>query len=159
MDTNNIKLNEQVQMILDVANQLRGPFKEDEYQNVIIPMTILRRFECILEDTKYDVLEEVKKGKPNEKVLRQITGLCIYNTSKFNLKNLQEDAGKLAINLKDYLDHFNDVAKNIFSQLKFYETIDALEKGHKLFVVVKKFSNTDLSVEHVNSMQMGYIME
>lgn len=159
MDTNNIKLNEQVQMILDVANQLRGPFKEDEYQNVIIPMTILRRFECILEDTKYDVLEEVKKGKPNEKVLRQITGLCIYNTSKFNLKNLQEDAWKLAINLKDYLDHFNDVAKNIFSQLKFYETIDALEKGHKLFVVVKKFSNTDLSVEHVNSMQMGYIME
>ncbi len=159
MDTNNIKLNEQVQMILDVANQLRGPFKEDEYQNVIIPMTILRRFECILESTKAEVLDEVEHGKPNDKVLRDITGLSIYNTSKFNLKNLQEDAGKLGTNLKDYLDHFNDVAKSIFTQLKFYETIDALEKGHKLFVVVKKFSNTDLSVEHVNSMQMGYIME
>lgn len=159
MDLNNIKLNEQVQMILDVANQLRGPFKEDEYQNVIIPMTILRRFECILESTKDEVLEEVKNGKPNDKVLRDITGLSIYNTSKFNLTNLQEEASKLATNLKDYLDHFNDVAKSIFTQLKFYETIDALEKGHKLFVVVKKFSNTDLSVEHVNSMQMGYIME
>ena len=159
MDSNNIKLNEQVQMILDVANQLRGPFKEDEYQNVIIPMTILRRFECILESTKEQVLEEVENGKPNDKVLRNITGLSIYNTSKFNLANLQEDPGKLATNLKDYLDHFNDVAKSIFAQLKFYETIDALEKGHKLFVVVKKFSRTDLSVEHVNSMQMGYIME
>ena len=159
MDANNIKLNEQVQMILDVANQLRGPFKEDEYQNVIIPMTILRRFECILESTKDDVLREVESGKPNDKVLRAITGLSIYNTSKFNLTNLQEDAGKLSENLKDYLDHFNDVAKSIFTQLKFYETIDALEKGHKLFVVVKKFSRTDLSVQHVNSMQMGYIME
>lgn len=159
MDLNNIKLNEQVQMILDVANQLRGPFKEDEYQNVIIPMTILRRFECILESTKDEVLAEIKNGKPNDKVLRDITGLSIYNTSKFNLTNLQEEASKLATNLKDYLDHFNDVAKSIFTQLKFYETIDALEKGHKLFVVVKKFSNTDLSVEHVNSMQMGYIME
>ena len=159
MDSNNIKLNEQVQMILDVANQLRGPFKEDEYQNVIIPMTILRRFECILAPTKVSVLREVENGKTNEKVLRDITKLSIYNTSKFDLDILQEDAGKLATNLKDYLDHFNDIAKSIFTQLKFYETIDALEKGHKLFVVVKKFSKTDLSVEHVNSMQMGYIME
>lgn len=159
MDTNNIKLNDEVQMILDVANQLRGPFKEDEYQNVIIPMTILRRFECILESTKENVLKEASSGKNNEKVLREITKLCIYNTSKFNLKNLQEDSGKLAVNLKDYIDHFNDVAKSIFTQLKFYQTIDALDKSHRLFVVVKKFSNTDLSVKHVSSMQMGYIME
>lgn len=57
-----LNINEQVQMILDIANQLRGPFKEDEYQNVIIPMTICRRFECILAKTKDDVVKEYENG-------------------------------------------------------------------------------------------------
>ncbi len=154
-----LNINEQVQMILDIANQLRGPFKEDEYQNVIIPMTICRRFECILDETKEDVLKEYANGERNEKALKRISGFSIYNTSKFTLSNLLNDSQNLKSNFKDYLESFNSIAFNIFSQMKFFDTIEQMDKGKKLYVVIKKFANTDLSVEHVSSMQMGYIME
>lgn len=154
-----LNINEQVQMILDIANQLRGPFKEDEYQNVIIPMTICRRFECILEDTKDEVLKEFEAGERSEKSLKRISGYSIYNTSKFTLFTLLNDPNKIKDNFKDYLNAFNSTALTIFTQMKFFDTIEQLDKGKKLYVVIKKFANTDLSVNHVSSMQMGYIME
>lgn len=154
-----LNINEQVQMILDIANQLRGPFKEDEYQNVIIPMTICRRFECILEDTKDEVLKEFEAGERSEKSLKRISGYSIYNTSKFTLSALLNDSNKIKDNFKDYLNAFNGTALTIFTQMKFFDTIEQLDKGKKLYVVIKKFANTDLSVNHVSSMQMGYIME
>ncbi len=154
-----MNINEQVQLILDIANQLRGPFKEDEYQNVIIPMTICRRFECILEKSKANVLSEYESGERSEKVLKKISGFSIYNTSRFDLKELLNDPKNLKANFKDYLNAFNDVARNIFIQMKFFDAIEQMDKGKKLYVVIKKFANTDLSVEHVSSMQMGYIME
>lgn len=156
---NKLNISEEVQLILSIANQLRGPFKEDEYQNVIIPMTICRRFECILEKTKDDVLKEYEEGERNEKDLRKISKYCIYNTSKFTLKTLLNDPDNIKSNFVDYLNSFNSTAKDIFTQMKFFDTINQLVKGKKLYVVVKKFAATDLSVEHVNSMQMGYIME
>ena len=155
----NINIKEQVSLILSIANQLRGPFKEDEYQNVIIPMTILRRFECILKDTKDAVIAEYKKGERNPKVLKKYSGLSIYNTSSLSLEALLDAPGNIKDNFEDYLNAFSDVAKNIFIQMKFYDTIKQLEKGKKLYVVIKKFAKTDLSVENVSSMQMGYIME
>lgn len=154
-----LNINEQVQMILDIANQLRGPFKEDEYQNVIIPMTICRRFECILKETKDAVLKEYQNGERNEKVLKRISGFSIYNTSKFTLEELLNDPKNLKSNFKNYLEAFNSTALTIFTQMKFFDTIEQMDKGKKLYVVIKKFSKTDLSVEHVSSMQMGYIME
>ncbi len=154
-----LNINEQVQMILDIANQLRGPFKEDEYQNVIIPMTICRRFECILDDTKDEVLKEFEAGERSEKSLKRISGYSIYNTSKFTLSTLLNDPNKIKDNFKDYLNAFNSTALTIFTQMKFFDTIEQLDKGKKLYVVIKKFANTDLSVNHVSSMQMGYIME
>lgn len=163
MANDNLNLNEQVQLILSIANQLRGPFKEDEYQNVIIPMTILRRFECILEKTKDAVIREYESGERDEKVLTRVSGLSIYNTSRFNLNNLLDDSKNIRKNFVEYINAFNTTAKNIFTQMKFDEnnTINALEndKTHKLYVVIQKFAKTDLTVEHVSSMQMGYIME
>ncbi len=155
----NIKIDEQVRMILDIANQLRGPFKEDEYQNVIIPMTICRRFECILAETKDKVVDAFNKGITNDIKLKNISKYSIYNTSEYTLKKLLDEPGKIKVNFKDYLDHFNSTAKEIFVQMKFYDTIDLMEKGKKLYPVIKRFTNTDLSIENVNSMQMGYIME
>ncbi|MGN0787450.1 MAG: N-6 DNA methylase [Candidatus Onthoplasma sp.] len=154
-----LKIDEQVRMILDIANQLRGPFKEDEYQNVIIPMTICRRFECILAETKDKVVDAFQKGITNDIKLKNISKYSIYNTSEYTLKKLLDEPGKIKVNFKDYLDHFNSTAKEIFVQMKFYDTIDLMEKGKKLYPVIKRFANTDLSVENVNSMQMGYIME
>lgn len=159
MEEQRINVSEQVNMILDIANQLRGPFKEDEYQNVIIPMTICRRFECILSKTKNKVVDAYKKGIRNDKKLKYLSEFSIYNSSEFNLKTLLDDPSKISSNFKDYLEHFNETAKQIFIQMKFFDTIDALEKGKKLYQVIKRFANTDLSVEHVSSMQMGYIME
>jgi type I restriction enzyme M protein len=159
MDDKKMNVNEQVGMILSIANQLRGPFKEDEYQNVIIPMTICRRFECILEKTKSKVVSAFESGITNDKRLKFLSEFSIYNTSRFSLKTLLDDPSKIASNFKDYLEHYNDTAKQIFVQMKFFDTIDAMEKGKKLYQVIKKFSNADLSTEHVSSMQMGYIME
>lgn len=154
-----MNVTEQVAMILDIANQLRGPFKEDEYQNVIIPMTICRRFECILSSTRKAVFDQVQKGITNDVKLKHTSGFSIYNTSSYTLELLLTDPGKIKENFKDYLNHFNSTAKEIFVQMKFFETIDAMEKGKKLYQVIKRFANADLSVEHVSSMQMGYIME
>lgn len=161
MLNDNLNLNEQVQLILSIANILRGPFKEDEYQNVIIPMTILRRFECILAKTKDDVVAEYNKGEREDKILCRISKLSIYNTSKFTLAKLLDDPKNIKTNFIEYLNSFNDTAKNIFDQMKFNaeNTISTLDKYNKLYVVIQKFSNTDLTVEHVSSMQMGYIME
>lgn len=154
-----INVSEQVSMILDIANQLRGPFKAEEYEKTIIPMTILRRFECILAATKDKVVEAFKNGTTNETKLKYISGFPIYNTSPFTLEKLKNDAGKIYDNLKTYLEAFNPLAVDIFRQLGFFETLKKLDKNGKLYSVVNKFSNTDLTIEHVPSIKMGYIME
>ena len=154
-----MNVSEQVSMILDIANQLRGPFKAEEYEKTIIPMTILRRFECILASTKDKVVEAFKKGVTNETKLKYISGFPIYNTSAFTLANLRNDPKKILENLKLYLESFNPLAVDIFKQLDFFDTIRKLDKTEKLFSVVNKFANTDLTIEHVPSIKMGYIME
>lgn len=159
MSEDKMNVSEQVSMILDIANQLRGPFKEEEYEKVIIPMTICRRFECILEKTKPAVLELFKKGTTNEIKLKHKSGLPIYNTSDFTLATLLDDPGKIKDNLKAYLRAFNPLGVSIFTQLEFFKTIDKLAEKKKLYIVVKKFAKTDLTIEHVSSMKMGYIME
>ena len=154
-----INVSEQVSMILDIANQLRGPFKAEEYEKTIIPMTILRRFECILAATKDKVVEAFKNGTTNETKLKYISGFPIYNTSPFTLEKLKNDAGKIYNNLTTYLESFNPLAVDIFKQLGFFDTLKKLDKNGKLYSVVNKFSNTDLTIEHVPSIKMGYIME
>ena len=154
-----MNVSEQVSMILDIANLLRGPFKEEEYEKVIIPMTICRRFECILSKTKAAVLEAYKKGVTNEIKLKYKSGLPIYNTSKFTLEKLLDDPGKIKENFKAYLNSFNPLGVSIFTQLDFFKTMDKLAEKKKLYIVIKKFAKTDLTIEHVSSMKMGYIME
>ncbi len=159
MADNKINLSEQVSMILDIANQLRGPFKEEEYEKTIIPMTICRRFECILAKTKPAVLEAYKKGITNEIKLKYKSELPIYNTSDFTLATLLDDPRKIKENFKAYLHAFNPLGVSIFTQLDFFKTVEKLADKKKLYIVIKKFANTDLTVERVSSMQMGYIME
>lgn len=154
-----MNVSEQVSMILDVANQLRGPFKEEEYEKVIIPMTICRRFECILAKTKNAVLDAYKKGTTNEIKLKYKSGLPIYNISEFTLEKLLDDPGKIKENFKAYLNGFNPLGVSIFTQLDFFKTVDKLAEKKKLYTVIKKFAKTDLTIERVSSMKMGYIME
>ncbi|MDD7611802.1 MAG: N-6 DNA methylase [Spirochaetales bacterium] len=154
-----MNVQEQVKLILDIANVLRGPFKEDEYQKVIIPMTICRRFECMLEGTRDAVLAEIKAGKENEIRLKKKSGLPIYNKSELTLEKIVADSGKAKENFLLYLNSFNPLGISIFNNLDFFKTVELLAERKKLVQVLTRFAKTDLSLEKVSSMQMGYIME
>lgn len=154
-----MNVQEQVKMILDIANVLRGPFKEDEYQKVIIPMTICRRFECMLEGTKSAVLAEIKAGRDNEIRLKKKSGLPIYNKSELSLEKIVADPGKVKENFSHYLNSFNPLGVSVFNNLDFFKTVELLAERKKLVQVLTRFAKTDLSLEKVSSMQMGYIME
>lgn len=154
-----VNVQEQVRLILDIANILRGPFKEDEYQKIIIPMTICRRFECMLEPTREAVNNEIKAGKDNEIRLKKKSGYPIYNKSTLTLKKIIADPGKAHENFVLYLNSFNPLGVSIFNNLDFFKYVDLLAERKKLVQVLKRFANTDLSLNKVSSMQMGYIME
>ncbi|MDD3129809.1 MAG: N-6 DNA methylase [Candidatus Izemoplasmatales bacterium] len=154
-----MNVQEQVKLILDIANILRGPFKEDEYQKIIIPMTICRRFECMLEATRDDVCAEIAAGRDNEIRLKKKSGYPIYNKSNLTLEKIIADPGKAHENFVHYLNSFNPLGVSIFNNLDFFKYVDLLAERKKLVQVLKRFANTDLSLEKVSSMQMGYIME
>ena len=106
MNENKLNVQEQVKLILDIANILRGPFKEDEYQKVIIPMTICRRFECMLETTRDAVCESIAKGNDNEIRLKKKSGYPIYNKSSLTMEKIIADPGKAHENFVLYLNSF-----------------------------------------------------
>lgn len=132
----------------------------DKYGDVIIPMTIIRRFECVLEETKDDVLATYEKNKncPPTAMYR-ISGKHFYNTSKYNLRELTNDPEHLAYNFKAYLDGFSPNVRDIFNELNMDSHIDKMNKENCLFSVVKAFSELDLSEEHFDPIKMGYIFE
>lgn len=154
-----VNVQEQVRLILDIANILRGPFKEDEYQKIIIPMTICRRFECMLEATRDAVTAEIKAGRDNEIRLKKKSGYPIYNKSTLTIEKIIADPGKAHENFVLYLNSFNPLGVSIFNNLDFFKYVDLLAERKKLVQVLKRFANTDLSLTKVSSIQMGYIME
>jgi len=154
-----MNVQEQVRLILDIANILRGPFKEDEYQKIIIPMTICRRFECMLEATRDAVCAEVVAGRDNEIRLKKKSGYPIYNKSSLTIEKIIADPGKAHENFVLYLNSFNSIGVGIFNNLDFFKYVDLLAERKKLVQVLKRFANTDLTLKKVTSMQMGYIME
>ncbi len=159
MNENKLNVQEQVRLILDIANILRGPFKEDEYQKIIIPMTICRRFECMLEATRDAVCESIAKGNDNEIRLKKKSGYPIYNKSSLTMEKIIADPGKSHENFVLYLNSFNPLGISIFNNLDFFKYVDLLAERKKLVQVLKRFANTDLSLKKVSSIQMGYIME
>ena len=154
-----VNVQEQVRLILDIADILRGPFKEDEYQKIIIPMTICRRFECMLEATRDAVTAEIKAGRDNEIRLKKKSGYPIYNKSTLTIEKIIADPGKAHENFVLYLNSFNPLGVSIFNNLDFFKYVDLLAERKKLVQVLKRFANTDLSLTKVSSIQMGYIME
>lgn len=159
MNINKLNVQEQVKLILDIANILRGPFKEDEYQKIIIPMTICRRFECMLEETRDDVCASIAAGKDNEIRLKKKSGYPIYNKTNLTMEKIVADPGKAHENFLLYLNSFNPLGISIFNNLDFFKYVDLLSERKKLVQVLKRFANTDLSLNKVSSIQMGYIME
>ena len=159
-DDNPIDVTSEVNFIWSIANKLRGPYKSDKYKDVIIPMTIIRRFECALEETKEDVLKKFKEN-PNypSKAMYKISGFQFYNTSKYNLNELINDPDHLADNFKNYINGFSSNIQDIIKNLDFDKEINKMDKHNRLLNIVKAFSELDLNPKTIDNMKMGYIFE
>ncbi len=145
-----------------VADLLRGDFKQSQYGRIILPFTLLRRLECVLENTKPSVLTmyESVKDKPIEaqdKILTHAAKLSFYNTSKMDLNKLGETG--VAQNLESYVQSFSPNAREIFEHFDFFNTIDKLEEADLLYKVAKRFATTDLHPEVVDNYNMGLVFE
>lgn len=159
-DDNPIDVTREVNFIWSIANKLRGPYNSEEYKDVIIPMTILRRFECALAPTKKEVLTQFQKN-PNypEKAMQRLAGYQFYNTSRYDLAELCNDADNIVANLKAYIEGFSSNVKTIFDNLEFDNEINKLNRSHRLYPIVKAFSELDLDPRTIDGMKMGYIFE
>ena len=163
MDDSSIDVKKEVDMVFSIANTLRGPYKPDKYKDVIIPMIILRRLECALmqKSAKWDRVAatfEKKKDTPPQ-VLCRLTGYPFYNTSRYNLKKLLDEAPAIVENFGFYLDSFSTNIQAIFNGLEFKKEIEKLDKNNRLLGVVRKFSELDLDPDTVDSHKMGYMFE
>lgn len=147
--------------IWSIADQLRGPYRPNQYGNVILPLTILRRLDCILEPDRATFRElAAKYDNPNRlKVeVKKATGRTFYNTSNYGFANLLADADGLADNLLDYVDRFS-VEVDVFEYFDFRKEILALEKAELLREVVKSFAAVDLHPNAVSNSDMGDAFE
>lgn len=157
-----MNITKEVNMVWSIANKLRGVYKSDKYKDVIIPMVIIRRFECALAKTKNKVLEAYENDKTTpEKILCKLSGYSFYNTSKFDLKELLNDSEHIAANFKSYINGFSSNVKTILLKdgLDFIPDIDKMAKNNRLLGVIKEFSALDLDPETVDNHKMGYIFE
>ncbi|MEW1616197.1 MULTISPECIES: class I SAM-dependent DNA methyltransferase [unclassified Streptomyces] len=147
--------------IWSIADQLRGPYRPNQYGTVVLPFTILRRLDCILKTDHATVRELATKFEnPNRlKVeVKKATGRTFYNTSNYSFANLLEDADGLADNLADYIDRFSaDV--DVFEYFDFKKEILALEKAGLLREIVKSFGKVDLHPDVVSNADMGDAFE
>ena len=160
MDDNTIDASKELKMVLSIANTLRGPYRAENYKDVIIPMIILRRLECALAKTKKAVVAAYKKNpKAPAQLLCKKSGYQFYNTCEFDLANLLTEAPAIVENLTFYIDSFSPNVQDIFEELKFKEEIKNLDKHNRLLGVVKKFSELDLDPDRVDNVKMGYMFE
>ena len=150
--------------IWSICNLLRGPYKRNEYRKVILPLTVLRRFDCLLVPSKEKVLAAHKeiKSKPEKVIwskLHSITKRPFYNLSKLDFSTLLDDPNQLAPNLTSYINSFSPNVRAIMERFKFEEQISRMAEKNLLFQVIQKFSTIDLSPDRVDNMQMGYVFE
>lgn len=155
-----------VNFIWSICNLLRGPYRRNEYRKVILPLTILRRFDCILEPTKGAVMAEFDKlkGKSENIVnahLQTITHVPFYNLSKLSFKKLLDDPNQIAPNLNSYINAFSPNIRQIFEKFDFGIQVNKMSEKNLLFNVVKEFASDkiDLSPSKIDNMQMGYVFE
>lgn len=159
-EDNSINVSKEVAMVWNIANKLRGPYKSDKYKDVIIPMVIIRRFECALANTKQKVLDVYEKNpKAPAKQLKKISGYDFYNTSRYDLAELVNDSDNIADNFISYIHGFSSNVQDIINSLDFNKEIEKMDKNNRLLGVVKAFSELDLDSKTVDNLKMGYIFE
>jgi type I restriction enzyme M protein len=152
-----------VAFIWSVADLLRGDYKQSEYGRVVLPLTVLRRLDCVLEPTKPAVLKAFERHgrRPNpEPILRRAAGdVGFYNTSPLTFRRLLDDPQQLKGSLQSYIAGFSPGAFETFQRFNFDEQITRLDDADLLYLVIGKFADIDLHPSVVSNLQMGYVFE
>jgi type I restriction enzyme M protein len=151
-------------VIWAIADTLRGPYKRSEYGHVILPLTLMRRLDQAMEDTKDAVVAEAKKRRAQgienvEPILRQVAGRSFFNESALRFSQLPDDPRHIATNLRAYIDGYSEYAKEVFANFDFEKQIQKLEDHDLLHAVVSKMCEVDLHPERVSNLEMGYTFE
>ncbi|MFY9313277.1 MAG: type I restriction-modification system subunit M N-terminal domain-containing protein, partial [Tepidanaerobacteraceae bacterium] len=152
---------DKVNFIWSIAELLRGPYKKEQYGDVILPMAVLRRFDCVLAATKQEVLEKYealkKSGLQNvDPVLNRISKQEFNNTSKYDFEKLLADPDNIANNLRNYINGFSKNAREIIEHFDFDKEITKLDENNLLYLVVSEFNKIDLHPDKVSNIEMGY---
>ena len=149
--------------IWSVADLLRGDYKQSEYGRVILPFTVLRRLDCVLEPTKDAVLAEQKKresaGINPEPFLVKKSGQLFYNTSPLDMKKLMGDQDNIAENMFSYIQAFSPEVRDIFECFDFHTQVTRLDKANLLYLVTEKFAGIDLHPDTISNAEMGLVFE
>lgn len=157
-------INEKASLIWAIADKLTGVYKPHEYGEVILPLTVIRRFDCILKSTKEAVLaknEEVKHLPIKDIFLCRASGYSFYNVSKYDFNKLLDDPDNIEANFHDYLNGFSENIQNIIEKFKFENQIDTLVEKDLLYILIQEFTTekADLHPNKVSNIEMGYIFE
>lgn len=163
MTTNNNHFTEKANFIWSVAELIRDDFKRSKYADVILPLTVLRRIDCVLEPTKQEVLKQHARFKGQlanlDPILSKASGYAFYNISPFSFERLLEDHSHLADNLKAYINGFSENMRDVIEHFDFRNTISKLDEAGLLFLVLERFKNLDLHPDVVDNHAMGTIFE
>lgn len=148
-------------LIWQIADQLRGVYKPHQYGGVILPMTILRRLDCLMAPHR-DVIRKLVEATDNPDVLarrvRKETGLTFFNTSPYDFAALLADPDGLRDNLVDYTARFS-ANIDVFPRFRFENEIATLDEKERLYLIVSKFASVDLHPDHVPNAAMGDMFE
>lgn len=164
----NKNIQEKANLIWEIATHLVGFYKPHEYGKVILPMTVLKRFDDALAATKDEVLaayqtlnEQGYEGAIRDGALCCASGYSFYNTSKFDFARLLADPDNIQVNFEDYLQGYSDNVKDILENFKFADEVKNMVKGNVLYVVIQEFNSkkADMSPDKITSTDMGYIFE
>ena len=153
-----------VSFIWGVADLIRDTFKRGKYQDVILPLTVLRRLDCVLAPTREDVLQRQAelKGRGLEDLHRQLcraSGFAFYNTSRYDFERLLADAPNVGPNLRNYIAGFSQNMREVLERFDFDNTISRLDESGLLFQVLERFGGVDLHPDQIDNAAMGTIFE
>lgn len=157
-------ISEKANLIWAIADKLTGVYKPHEYGEVILPLTVIRRFDCVLADTKEAVLkknEQVGKLPMKDVFLCKESGYDFYNTSKFDFQKLLSDPDGIEANFRAYINGFSENVRNIIEKFNFDNQITRLAEKNLLYIVIQEFTtaNADLHPSKISNLEMGYIFE
>ncbi|WP_010136328.1 type I restriction-modification system subunit M [Ochrovirga pacifica] len=155
---------ESANFIWSIADLLRGDYKQSDYGKVILPLTVLRRLDCVLHSTKKDVLKKYEQLKLTDiedvdVLLNKVSGYKFHNRSNFDFQKLIADPNNIALNLRNYINGFSEDAREIIEQFEFDNQINKMDDNNLLFMVVKRFQEVELHPNNISSMEMGYMFE